>query len=220
MGGSDTCERRHCPPTILQHCSAILGSGSGTSRRKRVGPGAIMPLTTSMQLDKYARDAELWRALAEFNYAACRVLYNAASEYRTLWFVAVTLTHNALELFLKTALIREGMTVFNPANLKALDASVGLKQDDCIWGHGLVELAKKLAARRPDFDLSATMNNALLSALRPMTVEETLALIDPFFFELRYPQELKKVLGFGGDVLPVLEELVVRLQPFINKGQP
>jgi hypothetical protein len=64
------------------------------------------------------------------------------------------------------------------------------------------------------------MDNRLLEAEGPATVEKTLALIDPFFSELRYPQELRNVAGFGGDVLQVLEELVFRLEPFVGENEP
>jgi hypothetical protein len=99
---------------------------------------------TRSRLDKYARDAQVWRGLAELNYAACRELFTASLLNPALYFVAVTLAHNALELFLKTALICEGMTVFNPKNLKSLDASVGLKPSDCIWGHASSLLLENL----------------------------------------------------------------------------
>lgn len=171
---------------------------------------------TYSQLDKYARDAQLWRALAEFNRAAARELFKASSLNPTLYFVAVTLSHNALELFLKTALICQGMTVFNPKKLRFLDASVGLKESDCVWGHSLVTLARELAERRPDFDLSAEIENRLVAVEGQLTVERAFAEIDPFFSELRYPQELKNVAGFGEDVFPVLDELVSRLEPFLS----
>jgi hypothetical protein len=44
--------------------------------------------------------------------------------------------------------------------------------------------------------------------LMPMTIEAGLALFDPFFSELRYPQEFRKLGGVGEDGKVVLDELV------------
>ena len=74
-----------------------------------------------------------------------------------LVFAAATLGHHALEMFLKAALILEGATVFDPAKVSRLDLSVRLDAADCVWGHNLGVLARKLAARRPDFDLKQPM---------------------------------------------------------------
>ncbi|MGC2473421.1 MAG: hypothetical protein WA485_03740 [Candidatus Sulfotelmatobacter sp.] len=41
--------------------------------------------------------------------------------------------------------------------------------------------------------------------------------LDPFFSELRYPQELKNLGSVGDDESLVLEVLVARLQPFLSK---
>jgi len=167
------------------------------------------------QLDKYARDAVTWKALADANYEAAQTLFFHAMEKPGLYFVAVTLGHIALEMLLKTALIINGMTAFDPKKIKSLDPSVGLKSSDCVWGHDLVALARILALRRPDFDLSAKIH-VRTSALRmPMTVEEGFELFNPFFSELRYPQELKNIAGFGEDESCVLEELACRIEPFL-----
>jgi hypothetical protein len=167
------------------------------------------------QLDKYARDAVTWKNLADINYAAAQTLFLHAIEKPGLYFVAVTLGHIALEMLLKTALICSGMTAFNPKNVKSLDPSFGLKSDDCVWGHDLVALAKTLATRRPDFDLSAEMYVRNAARRMPMTVEEGFELFNPFFSELRYPQELKNIAGFGEDEGSVLEELACQIEPFI-----
>jgi len=53
--------------------------------------------------------------------------------------------------------------------------------------------------------------------LMPMTMRAGFALFDPFFSELRYPQELKKLGGVGEDEKLVLDVLVARLQPFLSK---
>ena len=51
------------------------------------------------------------------------------------------------------------------------------------------------------------------------TIEQGFELFDPFFSELRYPQELKTMGGVGeNDKLP-LAELVKTLQPFLEKIQ-
>ena len=72
--------------------------------------------------------------------------------------------------------------------------------------------------KRPDFDLRAEMNiRECLVLPMPMTVDAGFALLDPLFSELRYPQELKKLGGVGYDEKLVLDELILRLQPFVNK---
>jgi hypothetical protein len=73
-----------------------------------------------------------------------------------------------------------------------------------------------VAKRRPDFDLSAEIENRLVAVEGQLTVERAFAELDPFFSELGYPQELKNVAGFGEDVLPVLDELASRLEPFLS----
>jgi hypothetical protein len=168
------------------------------------------------QLDKYARDAITWKSLADVNYDAAQTLFLHAIAKPGLYFVAVTLGHVALEMLLKTALICSGMTALNPKSIKSLDPSIGLKPDDCVWGHDLVALAKTLATRRPDFDLSAEMHVRTAALRTPMTVEEGFELFNPFFSELRYPQELKNIAGFGEDEGLVLEELACRIEPFIT----
>jgi hypothetical protein len=118
-------------------------------------------------------------------------------------------------MYLKTALICEGMTVFDPQQIPLLDPAVGLQKPDCVWGHDLVSLAKKLSTKRPDFDLSVVMDcvGPLGEAL---TVKAGLEFFNPFFSELRYPQELKKLGSVGEDDQFVLNELVARLQPFVK----
>ncbi len=121
-------------------------------------------------------------------------------------------------MYLKSALICEGMTVFNPIILKSLDPGFALTRSNCAWGHGLVALAQQLSKKRPDFHLGAEMNIPEGLALpMPMKLEAGFALFDPFFSELRYPQELKKLGGVGQDEKFILDELVRRLQPFLNK---
>jgi hypothetical protein len=49
------------------------------------------------------------------------------------------------------------------------------------------------------------------------TIEQGFELFDPFFSELRYPQELKTMGGVGEDDKLVLSELVKSLEPFLEK---
>ena len=171
----------------------------------------------SPQLDRFARDAGAWKHCAEINYIASGHLFASGSLFAC--FTAATLGHHALEMYLKSALIGEGMTVFNPVIVKSLDRGYGLTRLNCAWGHCLVDLAARLSQKRPDFNLHAEMNIPECRALlMPMTLEAGLALFDPFFSELRYPQDLKQY-AVSQDHKLVLDVLVARLQPFLNKKQ-
>ncbi len=167
-------------------------------------------------LDKYARDAKAWKAFADHNYAASAYLFESHNPF--LIFAAATLGHHALEMYLKAALICEGATVFDPNRLKALEPSANLKAADCVWGHDLVVLARQLASRRPDFDLSEQMDVIIPwhESGGVVTVEQSLEIFNPFFSELRYPQELT-MAGVGEDDRLTLDELVGRLLPFLSK---
>lgn len=148
----------------------------------------------SPQLDRYARDPRAWQDCAKINYTASAHLF--ASNNLFLYFTAATLGHHALEMYLKAALICEGMTVFNPVILKSLDPGLELTRSNCAWGHCLVELAERLAEKRSDFNLDAEMDiRECHTLLMPLTLRAGFALFDPFFSELRYPQELKKLVG-------------------------
>src|SRR6266853_2489642 len=169
----------------------------------------------TLKLDKYAQDARAWKAWGDHNYAASSYLFQ--SHQPILIFAAATLGHYALEMYLKAALICQGCTVFDPKNLKALDPPMKLQRANCAWGHNLVPLARKLATRQPNFDLRARMK----VFVRPwrkggglVTVQQAFALFDPFFFELRYPQQLT-MGGVGEDDRLPLDELVERLKPFL-----
>ncbi len=74
--------------------------------------------------DKYARDARSWRDFAKVNHVAAKHLFGSGNPF--MYLVAATLGHHALEMYLKAALISEGMTVFNPKELQGLDPGVGL----------------------------------------------------------------------------------------------
>jgi|SRR5579863_4599975 len=165
------------------------------------------------QLDKYATDAQAWRDFAEINYAASALLFGSDRPF--LWFAAATLGHQALEMFLKAALIREGMTVFNPKNISKANPVMALKSEDCVWGHKLLNLAQTLGRKRPEFNLSAVIRTPHYFAAESMflTVERGFEIFDPFFTELRYPTELTNVECLGPEHKIILEELVSRLRP-------
>jgi hypothetical protein len=79
-------------------------------------------------------------------------------------------------------------------------------------GHGLVELAK-LGRRSSTFDLSGQMDIVgYLTMKEPMTIEEGLSIFDPFFSELRYPQEMKNMDGIGEEHKDLLDSLVSELR--------
>jgi HEPN domain-containing protein len=98
----------------------------------------------------------LW---ADHNYAASSYLFQ--SHNPILIFAAATLGHHALEMYLKSALIVEGLTAFDPSKIKYLDPSVRLQNTDRAWGHDLVVLLRQLAAKRSDFKLSAQMSTLM-----------------------------------------------------------
>lgn len=169
-----------------------------------------------IQLDKYARDARTWRDAARLNYTGARTLFTSENNVVTC-IPAATLAHLALEMFLKAALIMEGMTVFSPRDLEKLDPSVGLTNRDCVWGHQLVGHARLLASKRPDFDLTDTSKIPFYFPHEgPMTLEAGLAVFDPFFFELRYPQELVELDSVGPDDVLMLDSLVAALEPYLK----
>src|SRR5271170_5476357 len=108
-----------------------------------------------MKLDNYARDFALWRDMAAINYRAAKTLFKTGDPF--LLFPAATLGHHALEMYLKSALIANGMTIFDPKKVKLLEAGVNLVAADCAWGHVLVRLAEQLAQRNRSFDLAKKM---------------------------------------------------------------
>jgi HEPN domain-containing protein len=77
---------------------------------------------------KYSRDAETWLSWADCTHRGAEVLFNMGDP--SLWFPAAILGHQALEMYLKAALIRTGRRVA-PGN---------------VWGHDLLELADMLAS--------------------------------------------------------------------------
>jgi hypothetical protein len=170
----------------------------------------------SIQLDKYARDPRAWRDAARFNYSAALELFTCDNKIVTC-ISGATLAHLSLEMFLKAALIVQGMTVFDPKLVHKLDPTVKLAKEDCVWGHQLVAHARLLAKRRPDFDLNDTSKVPFhFPHQGPMTLERAFAIFDPFFFELRYPQKLVDFDSVGPDDLMMFESLVEALHPFLK----
>ena len=162
-------------------------------------------------LDKYARDYAAWRDFAAIDYHAAIRPFETDDPF--MYFAAATLGHHALEMYLKSALILNGMTVFDPRKVKLLDPSVGLAENDCAWGHNLVRRGKLLAALCQQFDMSARLPfMGLVTIQEPITVEQGLAIFDPFFTELRYPQEMKLMSGLGPEHRVLLDQLVKVLQ--------
>jgi hypothetical protein len=51
----------------------------------------------------------------------------------------------------------------------------------------------------------------------PKTLREGLQLFDPFFSELRYPQELRAVKEIGQELKVVLERLMALIRPFTQE---
>jgi hypothetical protein len=169
-----------------------------------------------IQLDKYARDARTWEQAAWFSHAGAVQLFTCDNKIVTC-IPAATLAHHALEMFLKAALIIEGMTVFNSKHLHRLDPAVGLTKRDCIWGHQLVGHAKLLSARRPEFDLNdASKIPFHFPHEGPMSLERGFAVFDPFFFELRYPGKLVDMDSVGPDDVRMFQCLVDAIRPFLK----
>ena len=206
---------REILPVLPEAVNSVFPNGNFRSPLGGGRDTCSIAAMQSPQLDKYARDARAWRDGGKNNHAAAVALFETGNVL--LYLPAATLGHHALEMYLKSALISEGMTVFNPVILKSLELGTALRRSDCAWGHCLVELARQLSGRRPDFYLSAEMNlSKCQTLLMPMTLEAAFGLFDPFFSELRYPQDIKKDT-LCRDLKLVLDVLVVRLQPFLDK---
>jgi hypothetical protein len=167
--------------------------------------------TMTQTLDKYARDWALWRSFATINCSAAIHLFDSGDPM--LLFPAATLGHHALEMHLKSVLILNGMTACDPRKVKHLDPSIGLTESDCVWGHELVKLGTLLATTTPHFKMDMDLPFiGLLTEPEPITVERGLAIFDPFFTELRYPQEAKLVNDLGPEHKILLEMLVKAIQ--------
>lgn len=148
--------------------SIVVNIVQFTGRRRRKN-------RRTMKLDKYARDARAWRDFAKVAYTGSGHLFGSGNLF--LVFPAATLGHHALEMYLKAALITEGLTIFDPWKLEYLDASLKLEAKDCAWDHKLVRLARQLAEKRPDFDLKATLTTFLpWTQSKPLTLEQGFAI--------------------------------------------
>jgi HEPN domain-containing protein len=79
-----------------------------------------------MMESNYSSDADSWLNWAEATYAGAQTLF--LSDNALVWFPAAILGQQAMEMFLKAALIRKGHRV--------------VRED--IWGHDLCALARKL----------------------------------------------------------------------------
>jgi hypothetical protein len=169
-------------------------------------------MAKALTLDKFARDPKPRRIHAQFNLDAARILFTHPGAI-TLCFPAATLAHLSLEGLLKTALIREGFTIFDPAKLRQL-SHPALTRDQCAWGHNLVSLATLLTSKRPDFDVQTPLSGLFPPYEYPLTIERGLEIFDPYFSELRYPQQLNKLQGIGPDDVRMLDAIVDKLLPF------
>jgi HEPN domain-containing protein len=140
-------------------------------------------MTKPAQNDKYLNDPTAWFQRAQGTLRASKMLFGLGDPL--LFFPAALLGHDALEMFLKAALIRQGLKV---------DSSNG------VWGHDLLELSKQFASigkiQFPDHFFAV------------------LKVFNDYFEELRYPQQLKNVEGLGQQEGEDLEEANRYLWPF------
>jgi HEPN domain-containing protein len=78
----------------------------------------------------YSRDSASWLQWADHTYAGARTLFHSGNFF--LWFPAAILGHQALEMYLKAALIKRGHSI---------------SRSD-VWGHDLTQLVKLLFTKR------------------------------------------------------------------------
>ncbi len=183
-----------------------------------------------MVLDKYARDSIRWCESAIQDHLAARILFASGNQNPLVFFTAATIAHHALEMYLKSALIVAGLTIFKPERIKDLNASEKLSKDQCAWGHELPKLARTLTEKQPMFDLKMRLDiprsvfqlNIVGPAGRPvypddqqLTVEQAFEHFEPFFGELRYPREYENFYGVGADDSVILDKLVHALRHFL-----
>lgn len=137
-----------------------------------------------------AQNAEFWRRDAE---AACNAALLLFKQGPGHWFSASLLAHHAIELLLKSALIREGYTV-----------KKGRPENGWVWGHDTEKLASLLGAKRPDF------------SRRIAPAVKHLRRFDAFFNELRYPAITKDIdyLGPGDEEANRLTGMMDLIRPF------
>lgn len=160
-------------------------------------------------LDPIAQDCVAWCIYAEMDYRVARTLFNGGDSI--LYFAAMTIGHHAVELYLKGSLIKLGMKACDPKKAK----SFGIETKDCIWGHGLYDLAVVLATKSPAFTLSTAIDISGYPVVNaPATIGEGLRFFDPYFSELRYPQKITTG-GVGKDHGIILDAIVKELRPFL-----
>ncbi len=159
-------------------------------------------------LDKYARDVRAWRDWADLYWSATSLLFK--SDNLAMYLPAATMAHHTLERYLKAALISSGATVC-PRHVA--DAN-GISEADYVWGHQLADLAKALSKRQPAFDPSVDLGIPVSILDGGHTLLEGLRHFEPYFEELRYPQQLNKMEGVGQHELYVLNRMVEVLRPF------
>ena len=118
-----------------------------------------------------------------------------------VWLSATMLGHHALEMLLKSALIREGCLV-----------AKGNPEDGFVWGHNLQKLAELLISKRPDFSPEVGPHPEIIL----LSCATYLARYDAIFNELRYPGASHSIdsLGPGDDEAELLAELIDRIRPF------
>lgn len=168
-----------------------------------------------MKLDKYARDSISWCESAIQDHLAARILFTSGNP--VVFFTAATIAHHALEMYLKSALIVAGFTIFDPRKIKDLDASEALTKDRCAWGHNLPTLSQRLANEQTAFDLRAQLEvpGVLFLSAQPMTLDVAFEHFEPFFEEVRYPREYENFRGVGTDEKVILDAVVDVLRPFL-----
>ena len=141
--------------------------------------------TVRAQDDKHLNDPTAWFQGAENIRKGAAELFRSSNPL--LWFPAALLGHQALEMFLKAALIRQGSKIGRPP--------VG-----DTWGHQLMCLGKQLTANG---------KNRL-----PDEFFEVLQIFDDYFTELRYPRQLRNVAGLGEEEGERLEGAIKYLLPY------
>lgn len=150
-----------------------------------------MPTEMPKEVDNSPRDDKAWLEWADQTCAGARRLWYDSDT--NLWFPAAVLAHQALEMYLKAALIRKGHRV----------------EKGDVWGHDLIELSGKLSsevtASEADFD--------------SVELCDGLGLFTSYFNELRYPGEIIYVRRLGEEERKLLEELVETLRPLAGGGK-
>jgi HEPN domain-containing protein len=100
-----------------------------------MGKMVVVKGTGHTPVSDFSADAVTWCQWAEQTYAGAHHLFNDGNTF--FWFSVATLGHQALETFLKAALIKTG---------RRID-----KAD--VWGHDLVALARELEKTGVTFPL-------------------------------------------------------------------